>query len=264
MSSLRPPNPLPSTNTTAISSPSSSTTVGLVDLAYRTLSHCSLTLDDAAAAGPVAELPSLSLSPSASSPFSLTDPFNTVDKPRLSRRPSRKLPSFITRLSGGASTTTDTSVLRPFWQWSAEGAHKLHRRVPDSDERPREKSDYRGARALRGQQQPLYKPNSVAESHRTPTPQSTTTTPPSSQQSTDSSSDLKDSKCRQPASTVTTPPNTAHSKQVDDVVDPNCKMHQTSSRLLRMTDDDRPFTRVSIFLHATVRRNSMTVLCYWL
>jgi hypothetical protein len=30
------------------------------------------------------------------------------------------------------------------------------------------------------------------------------------------------------------------------LVDPNCKMHQTSSRLLRMTDDDRPFTRVSV------------------
>lgn len=30
---------------------------------------------------------------------------------------------------------------------------------------------------------------------------------------------------------------------------PDNKMHQTSSRLLRMTDDDRPFTRVSAFAH---------------
>jgi len=31
-------------------------------------------------------------------------------------------------------------------------------------------------------------------------------------------------------------------------VDNNNKMHQTSSRLLRMTDDDRPFTKVSVYV----------------
>jgi hypothetical protein len=38
------------------------------------------------------------------------------------------------------------------------------------------------------------------------------------------------------------------------------KMHQTSSRLLRMTDDDRPFTRVSIFLPSRPSRRAGIVL----
>lgn len=40
------------------------------------------------------------------------------------------------------------------------------------------------------------------------------------------------------------------------------KMHQTSSRLLRMTDDDRPYTRVSLS-HLYIRRAHFAVLVCW-
>jgi hypothetical protein len=52
----------------------------------------------------------------------------------------------------------------------------------------------------------------------------------------------------------TDPPSQAYSNTATDTPAPitfgsqgnHNKMHQTSSRLLRMTSDDRPFTRVSI------------------
>jgi hypothetical protein len=43
-------------------------------------------------------------------------------------------------------------------------------------------------------------------------------------------------------------------------------MHQTSSRLLRMTDDDRPFTRVCFSKAAAMlaRMSSCRALWHWL
>lgn len=260
MSSPRPPEPLlpttTATTTTTTTSPYS-VSVGFVDLTHRGDSHCSIGNDAAAATrDPIAELPSPSPSPSPCSPSSLADSFNIahtvqaaiVDEPssaaRLSRRPSRRLPSFITRLSaaGGAASSTDASASRSFWQKPVEGAHKLHRRA---DERPRESPDSRGAASPRGQQpQTPCNPNSVAQSHSPSTPPSSTTTPSPSRRSVDASSDPKDGKRRLPATTASP---SRSDKPVDGCVDGKYKMHQTSSRLLRMTDDDRPFTRVSFF-----------------
>jgi len=232
--SPRPPRPLP---------PSSKPSIARSPTA-RFEDH----YDAAAAAGPVAELPSLSLSPFPSSPSlsSLVahNPFDTsctvARTRRLSRPPSRTLPSLIPRFSavGGGASSTDTLASRPFWPRSAEGAHKLHRRAPDADQRPRERSNNWGSRSLRAQPQTL---NSIAPSDGSSTPPSITA-PPSSQQSADPSSDLE-----APASTSSTSSNSAHSRSSKSA-DDNCKMHQTSSRLLRMTDDDRPFTRVSVFV----------------
>lgn len=227
------------------------------ELAHRRDSDSDLTsLIDAAAAHAPAELPSpssadsfntasSSIQQNSSSQSSVTEPHS----PALpSRRTSRRFPSLIARLSSAG-----VSPSRSLRQATPDDAHKLSRPSVDTgagDRRPRENSDNRGSRSLGGRPQTLCNPNTVVPSHDSSTlPFSTTTG--SNRRLSDVQYNRKDGKRRQLARTASTRSGFAYPKTVEPVqdgADIERKMHQTSSRLLRMTDDERPFTRVSVFL----------------
>jgi hypothetical protein len=91
-------------------------------------------------------------------------------------------------------------------------------------------------------------PDSLGSTLDLPQPQATPSTSPHSR--TQSTFNSRQSLLE------TNPPSQAYSDTASNTPPPisfvpgrnNSKMHQTSSRLLRMTDDERPFTRVSLTL----------------
>ncbi|TVY87608.1 Developmental regulator, partial [Lachnellula willkommii] len=126
---------------------------------------------------------------------------------------------------------------------------------PTPRNRPSSNSLYRAAQSSPTSPPPnLISPPRSGEASPQETPESlglsTTSTNPPSQTRTDTSS--ASSRFRQ-SLLETNPPSQAYSNTATNTPAPHLnKMHQTSSRLLRMTTDDRPFTRDFKDLFATL------------
>ena len=172
------------------------------------------------------------------------------------RRNSRTFPSLISRISsaaaGGASSNTAPPT-RSAQQVTPEAAQKPSRPSPDAGQRDRpilDLSEYQAARSRRKIQQTLGDRDPVAPFQDSPAEPPAAASVPIRQSS--DRKRQKEGKRRQLARSTSTRARSVHSRPSstpaddDDFVNER-KMHQTSSRLLRMTDDDRPYTRVSQF-----------------
>jgi len=174
---------------------------------------------------------------------------------RPARRNSRTFPSLISRISsaavGGASSNTAPPT-RSAHQVAPEVAQTPSRRSPDAGQRDRpilDLSEYQAARSRRKIQQTLGDRDPVAPFQDSSTELPATVSVPT-RQSSDVRKRQKESKRRQLARSTSTharaiPSRPSSTPADDDDFVNERKMHQTSSRLLRMTDDDRPYTRVS-------------------
>jgi hypothetical protein len=113
---------------------------------------------------------------------------------------------------------------------------------------PRDDSRNQDNRSVRVPQQPPCNPNTVSPyQHDVSTPSTTSLVTNSSR--SDTYSDLvKDKPLPFERRDSYLEPATSQAEDQPEFAEKTeRKMHQTSSRLLRMTDDDRPFTRVSRF-----------------
>ncbi|KAF4313980.1 Regulator of G protein signaling [Botryosphaeria dothidea] len=165
----------------------------------------------------------------------------------LSRRlPSlHRRPSLVTRIepAGHAHSPDEASSSPPQAHASAAPSPA---RPQIADQEPRDGPDNPTAQSVKVLPQTQSAPHPETRSHNPSTPLNATTAP--RRLSSDAHSSFRDSfidhGLRQPSRTsinlekpVSYPPAQDPARAKDS------KMHQTSSRLLRMTDDDRPFTR---------------------
>jgi hypothetical protein len=178
-------------------------------------------------------------SPNLTRPLLQTSQSDARPTARSLRRNSRTFPSLLSRISsaaaGGAAIAVSPS--RSFRRQSSRESvqHSSHRSV---DHRPRDLPGNRDSRSA----QAVQNSQSVPPSH--------STTSASVRQSGDAGINRVAGKRHLLARTgsrdfFTAPMPMTSQGQPAGQADKEKKMHQTSSRLLRMTDDDRPFTRVS-------------------
>ena len=190
---------------------------------------------------------------SSSSASSLDPPGAVVAEVTPQRRPTRRssrtFPSLISRISSAAAGGAHNTALptHPAQQVAPEAAPKSSRPVnAGPKERPvANPSEKQPVRSLwKSQQAPGVRAPFEDSSTALATAESVPTRQPS-----EGRKRQKDGQRRQLTRTVSTRSGAAPVRPSgnpdDDEFANERKMHQTSSRLLRMTDDDRPYTRVS-------------------
>jgi hypothetical protein len=174
-------------------------------------------------------------------------------------RSVRRLPSLLARLSSVAAegAVIAVSPSRSFRELSSRqsAARRVHgssSAQPAASEpfvhRPRDAPENRDARSV---QVLPCNPHPAPPSHSHAPPTTPTSTPATIRDSSSTQADTVDYESRdstRPQYIASSAPQLEPEPEPEPIWitgEKQRKMHQTSSRLLRMTDDDRPFTRVS-------------------
>jgi hypothetical protein len=183
-------------------------------------------------------------------PPSRTAPTPTPPQPR--GRSPRRLSSLLSRFSSAA---VDASPSRSFRDLSRRES-TVHRvrssnRAPAAaavlEAPPRRLRDEPRNRDPRSVAVPPYilHPTPPSQNHDSSTTSTSTLT--LSRQSSITLTETVEDRRRELARSPSQASIAPHPEPARSTGDKQRKMHQTSSRLLRMTDDERPFTRVSLF-----------------
>lgn len=177
-----------------------------------------------------------------------------VPREQRGRTPSR-IPSLLSRISSAAAEGAVIAVnpSRSFRQLSRRASTRNSTRSagiePSPQQLPRDGPGDQATISVDVLPQTLWNPHSVSPSHShalSTSPPSTTSAPSrkSSGVYKPSDDDQRQERARR-ASFASSAQRSEPNSRTESTVEKERKMHQTSSRLLRMTDDDRPFTRVS-------------------